>query len=59
MKEVNGIELGRMIRAVYFAHGKGQQMSPEGWSFHSLIDVMLRVSEAVAFAHSKGSSTEI
>ncbi|MEC8381333.1 MAG: bifunctional serine/threonine-protein kinase/formylglycine-generating enzyme family protein [Myxococcota bacterium] len=54
MKEVHGIEMGKMIQAVHSALENGHHQTQEGWSFRGLIDVLLRVSEAVAFAHSKG-----
>ena len=55
MKEVRGRTLGAVITEVHDATGPdGFREAPSGWTFRRLLDAFARVSQAVAFAHSRG-----
>jgi eukaryotic-like serine/threonine-protein kinase len=55
MHEIRGREFARAIEEVHFAVREQQWfISHGGWSLHRLVDVLLKVCEAMAYAHSKG-----
>lgn len=54
MKEVTGQTLGALIKEVHTVSGHQWQTSSSGWTLHRLMDVFLRVCEAVAYAHGRG-----
>ena len=55
MIEVRGIRFDQAIRAVHKAMSEQAWIRADnGWTFHRLISVFLRVCEAVAFAHEMG-----
>jgi serine/threonine-protein kinase len=55
MKEVRGRTLRAVIEEVHSAaHADGFVEAPSGWTFRRLLDAFARISQAVAFAHSKG-----
>ena len=53
MKEVRGQTLGKMIDAVQAA-SLGQWAPAQGWSLRRLVEALLRVCEAMAYAHARG-----
>jgi serine/threonine-protein kinase len=55
MKEVRGRTLRAVIEEVHAAAGPdGFREAPSGWTFRRLVDAFARISQAVAFAHSRG-----
>lgn len=52
MKEVRGQTLGAVIHTVHAA-SKGQWQSADGWSLRRLIAALVRVCEAMAYAHAR------
>jgi serine/threonine-protein kinase len=55
MKEVRGRTLRAVIDEVHDAAGAdGFVEAPSGWTFRRLLDAFARISQAVAFAHSRG-----
>jgi len=55
MREVRGATLEVLIEAVHSASTTTWQASEEGWTLHRLVGVLVRVAEAVAFAHDRGA----
>ena len=55
MREVRGATLEKLIEAVHSASTTGWQPSEGGWTLHRLVGVLVRVAEAVAFAHDRGA----
>lgn len=55
MKEVRGRTLSAVIRAQHAASGpEGWVEAPEGWTFRRLVDAFVRITQAIAYAHSRG-----
>jgi serine/threonine-protein kinase len=55
MKEVRGRTLAEVIDEVHAASGpEGFREAPSGWTFRRLVDAFARISQAMAFAHSRG-----
>lgn len=55
MKEVRGRTLRAVIEEVHAASGPdGWREAPSGWTFRRLVDAFARISQAVAYAHSRG-----
>ena len=55
MKEVRGRTLREVIDEVHGAsRADGFFEAPSGWTFRRLLDAFARISQAVAFAHSRG-----
>ena len=55
MREVRGATLEKLIEAVHSASTTAWQPSAGGWTLHRLVGVLVRVAEAVAFAHDRGA----
>ncbi|MHC5082015.1 MAG: serine/threonine protein kinase, partial [Planctomycetota bacterium] len=51
MKMVKGDTLGQVLESMQDAGG---EIGPEGWTLHRLLEVFLKVCDAIAFAHDKG-----
>ncbi len=55
MREVRGRTLAQVIRSVHRVSGDSSWRATEGgWTLRRLVEALLRVSEAVAFAHREG-----
>ena len=55
MKEVRGRTLGAVIAGVHEAATPDEwREGAEGWTFRRLLDAFARITQAVAFAHSRG-----
>ena len=55
MKEVRGRTLRAVIEEVHAASGpEGFREARSGWTFRRLVDAFVRISQAVAYAHSRG-----
>jgi serine/threonine protein kinase/formylglycine-generating enzyme required for sulfatase activity len=54
MKEIRGRSLLDVIEEVHQESTTGWGVTPTGWTFQRLIQVLQQVCEAVAFAHSRG-----
>jgi serine/threonine protein kinase/formylglycine-generating enzyme required for sulfatase activity len=55
MKEVRGRTLAEVIAEVHAASSpEGFREAPSGWTFRRLVDAFARISQAMAFAHSRG-----
>lgn len=54
MKEIRGRSLLQVIEEVHQESDNGWGVTPTGWTFQRLLQVLQQVCEAVAFAHSRG-----
>ncbi len=54
MKEVSGETLTRVIRAVHDASGSAWRTAASGWSLRRLVEALVQVCEAIAYAHERG-----
>ena len=54
MEEVRGIELSKLIKLVHDQSPVDHWTEVNGWNLKRLIDALLRVSEAIAYAHDHG-----
>lgn len=55
MREVRGRTLARVIRSVHRVSGDSSWRATEdGWTLRRLVEALLRVSEAMAYAHREG-----
>ena len=60
MLEIQGRQFTEAIADVHAAiHHQRWHPTPDGWNFRRLVDVFHQVRNAVAYAHTKGSSTAI
>ncbi len=55
MREVRGRTLARVIKSVHIISGERMwRPTEDGWTLRRLVEALLRVSEAVAYAHREG-----
>ncbi len=55
MREVRGRTLAQVVETVHATSGDGGwRASHDGWSLRRLVEVLLRVTEAIAYAHREG-----
>ncbi len=54
MREVRGRTLGDVIAEVHVASAEVWRPGRSGWTFRRLVDVFVKVCEAVAYAHARG-----
>ncbi|MEZ4434032.1 MAG: SUMF1/EgtB/PvdO family nonheme iron enzyme [bacterium] len=55
MREVHGRTLARVIHGVHAANNDGNwRASDDGWTLRRLVEALLRVTEAMAYAHRQG-----
>lgn len=54
MEEVKGVELSKIIHRLHKESPPDHWAEVDGWTLKRLIDALLRVGEAIAFAHDRG-----
>ena len=54
MKEVQGRELGEVIRSVHGASAGSWGVTSDGWSLRRLVGALVQASQAVGYAHERG-----